>query len=177
MNRSQLNQEENTVTLLLRTTGPSSGGEALTGGLECAVVQLKPPMLAKLLARAENLLAAHRQDASLYEMYYWDEGPMFFEDDLPCACEDEAGEQWLRSYEDRGYALLPREVTARLTAGEFEPRRTECDQLALSCAPRPEHPPDVHVRWVVIPKHGGIHVDTAQIPLAELERFMVGQAV
>jgi len=147
------------------------------GDCDCAVVELTLRLAEQIHSRVTVAQQAHQQDNDLYELYFWDSTAEFYDYELLEACQeavasrssDEAGQDWAKSLDEIGYAVVPEEVD--LT--RHTPQRTECDQMIIRCSPRPSWcQPEFEVCWTASPKHSDIYVTTLELPVTEMDKLL-----
>lgn len=142
------------MKLILETT---SSDENYNGDCDYATVELTPNLAKIALRRIKALKQIHQQDDQLWEMYFWDDSPIFFEgyDELESLTDAETGETCVFS------RSMPFHAAAKFKVPADHFQRTECGQMIVR---------EEEIAWTAIPKHSSVYVTTMPIPLSLLEK-------
>lgn len=142
------------MKLILEAT---SSDEGYNGDCDYATVELTLRLAKIALRRIKALKQIHQQDDQIWEMYFWDDSPIFFEfhDELESLTDAETGEACVFS------RSVPFHAAAEFKVPADHFQRTECSQMIVR---------ESEIAWTAIPKHSSVYVTTMPIPLSLLEK-------
>jgi hypothetical protein len=164
------------MQIVLRTFSTNSDYNTFC---DCAVIEVTPQLLDVVRQRVAIARQALLQDKELWELYFWDGGPDFYDSDFLDACDAAdvaatatANEEpdpvvWSDQLTANGYLPLP--DGAGLQA--YEPQRIEIPQMIVRCSPG-QNGFEFEVAWIATPKHTDLYITTEAVPLPVLERFI-----
>jgi hypothetical protein len=155
------------MRLLLKTT---STNPEYDGDCRCAVLDLTPERVAQITAHVKVARQAAAASDTLWELYFWGDGPTFHAQKLIDACDEVARDSggvdpgdWERRLQEKGLLRLPDGVDLE----RFEAQRTECDQQIVRCQ-RAGGRLAFEIAWTASPKHTNLYVTTEAIPWDKL---------
>jgi hypothetical protein len=164
------------MQIVLRTFSTNSDYNA---DCDCAVIDVTAELLEVVRRRVAVARQALSQDKELWELYFWDGGPDFYDYTLLDACDTAdmlasaiANEEpdpvpWSDQLRANGYLLLPEGVDL----SGHEPHRMEIPQMIVRCSPGKDGF-EFEVAWTATPKHADLYITTEAVPLPALERFL-----
>jgi hypothetical protein len=113
----------------------------------------------QILARHALFMDAHAKDKSLWEMYFWDSLPEWFD-----GCENS---KWFAKHKIEDPDCGVDSVADAITLEGVELQRTECDQMIIC---------EEGVRWTCVPKHTSIYVTSETIPIGWISKVVDDEA-
>lgn len=154
------------IVLSTSTSDPLGESDADCG---CALLEAAPELVELVRRRAQIAEAAYREDSDLYELHFWKGDEVEFYEAALSEAVGQHEPQFETQLTARGYAILPDGIAVEC----FAAQQTECNQMILRISPLPGE--QMEVAWVACPKHTGVWITTAALPLAELERLTAGR--
>ena len=154
--------------LVLRTATSDTHSEDLYG-CDCAVIELRRPLVKTLRERGELAKLAWRKCHAVAEVTFCpDYHAAFYSSDLITACEAH-DPQFAETWDCNGFALVPDCVGL----AAFEPQATEAHDMRVLVDRPHGQKLSYELAWSARPRHSDVTVSTVALPLKWLDSVLV----
>jgi hypothetical protein len=131
----------------------TSSHEEYNGDCDYAVIEMNDAIKERILAFHKLFLEARAKCDSLYEMYFWDYTPDFYN----CTLVDGGNTPWMDRVQTDEFAV---ERSIDLSHAKDARQSVECEQLIIR---------EDDFCWTAIPKHSSIYVTTKSFKYEQLK--------
>ena len=153
--------------LVLRTATSDTHCEDLYG-CDCAVIELRRPLVKILRERGELAKSAWRKCHAVAEVTFCpDYHAAFYSSDLIAACEAH-DPQFVETWDCNGFALVPECVGL----AAFEPQATEAHDMRVLVDRPHGQKLSCELTWSARPRHCDLNVSTVAVPLKWLDSLL-----